>query len=657
MSTVTFENVFHGDSSDLGKLRFNAAGFGWKSYTSESAEPLTFSGGDVRAAAWMRVARGFQVRFGMRQAQGQGQGQGQGQEGGKVTFEGFKRDDLDKIKRTLDEFFSVKLEIRDISLKGWNWGELQVQGNDIQFQVQTRPTFEIPLSVISNSNIAGKNEVALEFTPVPITIAENDLKTRQPDELVEMRFYVPGKSTSSSKGQGQGQGQGRAKKEEGEEDEDEDEEEDEEEVELDEEGNEVTAAEALHRKISERADIGGNVGDNIVTFEEVLVLTPRGRFSIEFFLDSLRLVGKSTDYRLPFTSIHRIFLIPKVDDLHVQLVLGLDPPIRQGATRYPFLVAQWPKDEEVDAELNLEEEELEKYPGLSRKYESPTFQVISLVLKALTGKKITPPSSYRTAQGLSGVKANVKAVQGELYFLEKGLIFIAKQPILIDFSKTESISFSRVGGGVASARTFDMRVAPKSGGADHVFSAISKEEVDGISAFLGGKNVRLKNEMEEPDLGDVDMEEEVEGLSDEDMSDASIPSEDERGKGKGKGKGKGEKGRAEKPKKANDDDDESDDEDFHGSSSDGGSPSESSSNSDAGSDAGGGESDASDPMMEEIAKKAAAKKKAAKAAGAGAADEEGSKRKNKTTKTKKGSVSGSGSEAEERPKKKKSKKD
>ena len=51
--------------------------------------------------------------------------------------------------------------------------------------------------------------------------------------------------------------------------------------------------------------------------------------------------------------------------------------------------------------------------------------------------------SYISAQGHSGIKANVKAVQGELYFLEKGLIFIAKQPILIDFSKTESISFSR----------------------------------------------------------------------------------------------------------------------------------------------------------------------------------------------------------------------
>ena len=84
-------------------------------------------------------------------------------------------------------------------------------------------------------------------------------------------------------------------------------------------------------------------------------LTGRGRYSLEFFNDSLRLLGKSTDYRVPFTNIHRIFLLPKVDDLHVQLVLGLDPPIRQGATRYPFLVAQWPKDEEVDAELNMSE--------------------------------------------------------------------------------------------------------------------------------------------------------------------------------------------------------------------------------------------------------------------------------------------------------------
>jgi len=90
----------------------------------------------------------------------------------------------------------------------------------------------------------------------------------------------------------------------------------------------------------------------------------------------------------------------------------------------------------------------------------------------------------------------------------------------------------RVGSGVASAKTFDMRVVSKTEAADHVFSAISKEEVSPISSFLQSKNVRLKNEMEE--VMDVDP------ITDEDIDDddMSIPSEDEvKEKGK-KGKGK-----------------------------------------------------------------------------------------------------------------------
>ncbi|WVW81185.1 FACT complex subunit POB3 [Kwoniella bestiolae CBS 10118] len=563
MSTVTFENIFHGDGPDIGKLRFNAAGFGWKTYTSEDT-PTTYNGHDVRHATWLRVARNFQLRLAMRQA-----------EKPRITFDGFKRDDHDKVKRTLDEYFNIKMETRDTSLKGWNWGKAQVQGNDITFQIQGKTTFEIPLSTVGNSNIAGKNEVALEFNPPPpFPHDPKDLSKRVPDELVEMRFYIPGKSMKS-KGSDAGS--------------------DGEETDLDEDGNEVSAADAFHNMIKEKADIGAVVGDSIVVFEDILVLTPRGRFSLEFYPDSLRLLGKSTDYRVPFTSIHRIFLLPKLDDLHVQLVLGLDPPIRQGATRYPFLVAQWPKDEEVDAELNLSDEELAKYPDLQRKYEAPTFQVISRVLKALTGKKVTPPGTFRTAQGLNGLKANVKAVQGELYFLEKGLIFIAKQPILIDFSKTESISFSRVGGGIASAKTFDMRVVSKTEVADHVFTAISKEEVQPISAFLKQKNIKLLNEMEETVM-DID-----EPLSDEDEEMESIASEDEDSGKKGK---KNDKGKKAKPA-VQDDDDESDDEDFQSESSDGGSPSE----SDSDDEDSGMASDASDPMMEELQRKQAKRAK------------------------------------------------
>lgn len=92
-----------------------------------------------------------------------------------------------------------------------------------------------------------------------------------------------------------------------------------------------------------------------------------------------------------------------------------------------------------------------------------------------------------------------------------------------------------------------MRVVSKSDVADHVFSAISKEEVEPISTFLQSKNVRLKNEIEDA------MAMAIDNISDDDEDDdLSIPSEDEqRGK-------KGDKGKqAAKASRNDDDDDES----------------------------------------------------------------------------------------------------
>jgi structure-specific recognition protein 1 len=133
-------------------------------------------------------------------------------------------------------------------------------GNDITFLIQNKLSFDLPLSTVSNSNIAGKNEVALEFVPPPPPASTStSSSTRQPDELVEMRFYVPGKSMKGGAADGDEDGEG----EEGEE------------TELDEEGNEVSKAEAMHTLIKEKADIGGVVGESIVVFEDVLVLTPR----------------------------------------------------------------------------------------------------------------------------------------------------------------------------------------------------------------------------------------------------------------------------------------------------------------------------------------------------------------------------------------------
>jgi structure-specific recognition protein 1 len=114
--------------------------------------------------------------------------------------------------------------------------------------VSTKTAFEIPLNHISNSNIAGKTEVSLEFTNPDRpsdTPAAGKKKARGGDELVEMRFYVPG--TQAKEG-----------------DDDKSDEDD-----------DITSAQAFHDMIKDKAEIGQVTGEGIVVFSEVLVLTPR----------------------------------------------------------------------------------------------------------------------------------------------------------------------------------------------------------------------------------------------------------------------------------------------------------------------------------------------------------------------------------------------
>ena len=187
-------------------------------------------------------------------------------------------------------------------LKPW------LAANDLAFTVQQRVSFEVPLAAISNSNMAGKNEVALEFAPPPATERVN----RPPDELMEMRFYIPqriGKKRSGSNGAAS--------------DEDADDEDEEEEEDYDEEGNPISAAEAFHNAITTMAEIKEQAGDAIVTLPDVSVPTPRGRYDVELHADHLRLHGKTYDYKIPYKHIHRMFLLPKPDATFQQLIVSV----------------------------------------------------------------------------------------------------------------------------------------------------------------------------------------------------------------------------------------------------------------------------------------------------------------------------------------------
>jgi FACT complex subunit SSRP1/POB3 len=85
---------------------------------------------------------------------------------------------------------------------------------------------------------------------------------------------------------------------------------------------------------------------------------PRGRFDIDMYELSFqlpRLRGKTYDYKIQYAPVKKFFLLPKNDDMHTLIVLGLDPPLRQCQARYPFLVMRLKLDEEISIELNMTE--------------------------------------------------------------------------------------------------------------------------------------------------------------------------------------------------------------------------------------------------------------------------------------------------------------
>jgi len=160
------------------------------------------------------------------------------------------------------------LENREHALRGWNWGKSEFAKAELVFSVQNRPAFEIPYTEIANTNLAGKNEVAIDFS-LPDNGNETGTnghlggarsKGRKTggarDQLVEARFYIPGVALKKEK---------REDVEDGEVDEDE-------EVSADED---KSAANIWHETLVDKAEIGDVAGDTIATFTDLLHLTPR----------------------------------------------------------------------------------------------------------------------------------------------------------------------------------------------------------------------------------------------------------------------------------------------------------------------------------------------------------------------------------------------
>ena len=115
------------------ELRLAASGMAWKGADTEALTAM--SSADIKWAQWLRVARNFQLRVGLKDHR-------------KESFDGFMREvsssqwltplviyislcqDHDKLAALLKSHFGVTLETKEVSFKGWNWGVTDFQGLD-----------------------------------------------------------------------------------------------------------------------------------------------------------------------------------------------------------------------------------------------------------------------------------------------------------------------------------------------------------------------------------------------------------------------------------------------------------------------------------------------------------------------------------------------
>ncbi|KAI9681439.1 MAG: FACT complex subunit [Caeruleum heppii] len=549
----SFDHIYLDLSKQPGKCRFADNGLGWR--PSGGGDTFTLDHSNIAAAQWSRAARGQELKILSRTS-------------GVVQLDGFLPEDYERLSKCFKLWYSVNLEQKEHALRGWNWGKSDFGKSELAFSVQNKPAFEIPYSEISNTNLAGKNEVALEFS---LPANGDDTGTNGAlggarargkkaggarDQLVEMRFYIPGtirREPTEDGGEKDANG--------------------------DEYQEEQNAAGVFYETLMEKAEIGEVAGDTFATFADVLHLTPRGRFDIDLYESSFRLRGKTYDYKIQYDSIKKFMLLPKPDELHCLITIGLDPPLRQGQTRYPFIVMQFKSDEEVEIDLNMTEDLLkDKYEGkLQSHYGAETHKVVAQVFRGLAGKKIflypsqvdalmrnmeiseredvarrlkdkdkenqpltcvPDVSSFHHAKG---VKCSIKANEGHLFCLDKSFMFVPKPATYISFENIASITMSRVGGAISASRTFDITITLKGGAGEHQFSNINREEQTPLEDFFKVKNLRTKNEMTEDSSALI-----AAALKDEDMA----SSEDE----------------VIAARRGSDDDEESVDEDFHASS-------------------------------------------------------------------------------------------
>lgn len=433
-----FNNIHLGGrgGNNPGQFKVHVGGILWKKQGGGKAVEVDKS--DIAGLTWMKVPRSNQLGVRIK-------------DGLYYKFTGFRDQDVSSLTTYFQNNCGITPEEKQLSVSGKNWGEIDINGNTLAFIVGSKQAFEISLADVSQTQLQGKNDVALEFH------VDDTTGANEKDSLMEITFHIPNSNTQFV-------------------------------------GDEThPPAQVFRDKIVAMADVSDGE-EAVVTFDGIAILTPRGRYNVELHLSFLRLQGQANDFKIQYSSVVRIFLLPKVSQPHTFVVVTLDPPIRKGQTLYPHIVLQFESEYVVDTSLTMSEEVLNaKYKDkLELTYKGLVHDVFTKILRGLSGAKITGPGKFRShTQGLA-VKSSLKAEDGLLYPLEKGFFFLPKPPTLMLYDEIEYVEFERHAAGTANMHYFDLLVRLKTE-QEHLFRNIQRNEYHCLFSFISAKGLKIMN--------------------------------------------------------------------------------------------------------------------------------------------------------------------
>ncbi|XP_026424225.1 FACT complex subunit SSRP1-like [Papaver somniferum] len=458
-----------------GQLRVNPGGIAWKK--QGGGKLIEFHKSDIVGLTWMKIPRTYQLGI-------------RSKDGAFYKFTGFRDQDVSNLTTYIQTSIGLTPVEKQLSVSGKNWGDIELDGSMLTFKVGSKQGFEVSLADVSLIQMQGKNDVMLQFHE------DDNVVANEKDSLVDMSFHIPDSNVQYV-------------------------------------GDENRPpAQVFRDRIMSMGDLGPGE-EPVVTFEGISILTPRGRYNVELHASFLRLQAQANDFKIQYSSIWRLFLLPKSNQPHTFVVVTLDTPIRKGQTLYPHVVLQLETESVVESTLSLGEDALKtKYQGkLEPSYKGLIHEVFTKILRGLSGGsiKITRPGSFRSCQDGYAVKSSLKAEDGVLYPLEKGFFFLPKPPTLILHDEIEFVEFEMHAAAGTSMQYFDLLVKLKNE-QEHLFCNIQRNEYHNLSEYITSKGLKIMKQGNSRAMKDAErFKNEIDESDDETDDDFKIDRESDGG--------------------------------------------------------------------------------------------------------------------------------